>query len=158
MRTRLALSATAAVGFGLLQVLEAGAQGSTPIQNPYCQVPTFLDDYRVSPGAVGSAMLVQSRPIIFIHRNAYQRDWYLRLTLAHECGHHVLGHVGNTQLSRWQKEMDADCWAARILLQARDFNTLRAIVQELPNATKIGRPDEPSVPQRLQIIRRCSGV
>lgn len=158
MRIRLGLSAAAAVGLCLLQLPEAGAQSSTPIRNPYCQVPTFLDDYRVSPGAVGSATLAQSGPVIFIHRNAYQRDWYLRLTLAHECGHHVLGHVGNTQLSRWQKEMDADCWAARVLRQARDLHTLRAIVLELPNATKIGRPDEPSVPQRVQIIRQCSGV
>lgn len=135
----------------------AGAQTlGRQISNPYCDIATYQNDARVSPGADGTAHFDQGRQVIFVHRSAYQRPWYVRLILAHECAHHALRHVGNTALTRWQKEIDADCWAAQALVRSGDVQTLADILRELPGATKIGRPDEPTVPQRVATIRRCA--
>ena len=45
-----------------------------------------------------------------------------RFVYAHECAHHVLGHLKN-KVSNVEFEQEADCWAAQTLVDNQYFDT-----------------------------------
>jgi hypothetical protein len=84
-------------------------------------VPVSCFDFRGLPVAlvpapglqdVGMARIVNNQPVIFLNPQVLgaqpremQLFWY-----AHECAHHVRGHLANLAITN---EADADCWAVK---------------------------------------------
>lgn len=84
-------------------------------------VPVSCADFRGIPVAlvpapgladVGAARIVNGQPVIFLNpqilgaqAREMQLFWY-----AHECAHHVRGHLVNLVMTN---EADADCWAVK---------------------------------------------
>jgi len=100
-----------------LAVLATGSAAEAQIAG----VPVSCVDFRGFPVAlvpapqlpdVGAARIVNGQPVILINPRVLsaqapvmQLFWY-----AHECAHHVRGHLANIAISN---EADADCWAVK---------------------------------------------
>ena len=128
--------------------------------------PVYCKDARRYPVALESAPQLNDvgmarikrngAPVIFLNPRilerlppAVQLFWY-----AHECAHHVLGHM--LGVPKVRNEMDADCWAIRI---GRNQGWFRR--QDLRNMYHyfINNPGSPwghlPGPQRLQHFANC---
>jgi hypothetical protein len=119
---------------------EATPLGLPRIDNPYCNVPTYL----ISNIPEQAVSLIDSdgQPVIVISATvAAQRPIYTNFLMAHECCHHILGHVRKfhqelghigPQPFFYMKpalrgmELDADCCAARILKRKGEENSIEA--------------------------------
>ena len=87
--------------------------------------------------------------------------------VAHECGHHVLGHVTPEGISRRaastravrDQEMSADCWAAETLARLGQERPIR-IMSDRFHRSGLYSPGAgyPAGIQRSTIIRQCAAV
>lgn len=80
----------------------------------------FRDLGRVRNGEIHSSGLV----IINDRRSMAQQ----RVTLAHECGHHVHGHDWTSAHDRARDEREADTYAARLLITPEAFAEAESLV------------------------------
>lgn len=131
-----------------------------PLPNPYCGVPTFAND---AIPARGFSTLMPTpagpSPIIFMMTSAFvgQPDLF-RFALAHECGHHMLGHIvfnATNPMAPWMtsiQEYQADCWAARALMAHGDQAGVWAAINDA-----IAGPS-PNLPMRVPNIHQCAGI
>lgn len=85
--------------------------------------------------------------------NKTKNYWYLIFVLAHEIGHHLLGHtvvkqIPSIQIKR-QQELDADRYAGFICAKlGATYNDIRQSLQNLPEPTNILLSDHPSFANR----------
>lgn len=86
----------------------------------------FRDLGRVVNGTIHSSGLV----LINDRRSMAQQ----RITLAHECGHHVHGHDWTGRHDRDRDEREADTYAARLLISPEAFAEAEALVGARDNA------------------------
>jgi Zn-dependent peptidase ImmA (M78 family) len=86
----------------------------------------FRDLGRVRDGEIHSSGLV----LINDRRTLAQQ----RVTLAHECGHHVYGHDWTGRHDRERDEREADTYAARLLISPEAFAEAEALVGCRDNA------------------------
>lgn len=81
--------------------------------------------------------------------------------LAHECAHHLLGHttsLGKMQRFRGgtkQQEMKADCWAAKVLLDAGYTADITRTILEWANKGHFSASGYPSGIERAKNISNC---
>lgn len=80
----------------------------------------FEDLGRVRNGEIHSSGLIRI--------NTRRTPALQRITIAHECGHHVRGHDWTTRCDRERDEREADTYAARLLITPAAFAEAEAIV------------------------------
>ena len=126
----------------------------------FCGVPTFA-----APNPQGaSATIWQGTPVIIIDHSQFADRAWLMFVVAHECGHHVIGHtlpVGFwfRQTQFWataSQELQADCWAARSV--PPNIATYAARYFALIQGPVSGGPGYPSGHQRAANILQCAGL
>jgi hypothetical protein len=104
------------------------------------------------PTQAGFAPVIYYNMVVLSWLDAPTRVFFY----AHECAHHVLGHV--LAGLRLGQEQEADCWAIRTLVNQGLFSDVEInAVQE--NLSRFGRADWTHLPgpQRAINLRRCLG-
>ncbi len=109
-----------------------------------------LNDVGVARLAPNGAPIIFLNPTILANLPpVVQLFWY-----AHECAHHVLGHILKPPII--SNEIEADCWAIRI---GRDQNWFQQHDLEVMYMYFINNPGSPwghlPGPQRLENFARC---
>jgi hypothetical protein len=135
-----------AIIFGLLcGNATARPLGLPMINNPYCSIDTYLLPNLPEEGM--AAIDASDKPIIVISAiTLHQSSAYGRFLMAHECCHHILGHVTrfHQQLGHLgpqpfyyiapalkQMELDADCCAVKMLKQNHELDVIEAAQQTM---------------------------
>jgi len=125
----------------------------------YCDVMIFF-----GPNEGGaSSMAPGGRSAILYDPDVMQSLPYIdAFVFAHECGHHALNHTSMLGLLREghlfaQKELAADCWAAKTLVQAgqegelrKQLNIFKDLGSERPS------PRHPTYFERATHIESCA--
>jgi hypothetical protein len=182
------LLVTLAVAFGTVRAPageifdpgELAAKFRSPVTNPYCDIPTFAVLKLV--GQARAILETDGKPLILIDVGVMETPPYARFLLAHECCHHLRGHL--VRLRRQQEkrmarnggpldpqtamtfmadrishrkiEMDADCCAARLLTRRHDRAGLDAAAAAMAAFGARGTGAAyPAGWQRAMVIRSC---
>lgn len=119
------------------------------LQNPYCSVPTYQNN---AVPFRGFAMIGPEGPVIYIRQDGMTDQNLYRFILAHECGHHAAGHVNShprSQEESNQRELEADCWAARTIGGQMDSMALQAAFNDASTQGPFGQ-------QRHAMIYQCA--
>jgi small basic protein len=162
---------------------ELAAKFRSPVTNPYCDIPTFAVLKLV--GQARAILETDGKPLILIDVGVMETPPYARFLLAHECCHHMRGHLlrlRRQQLKRKPRkagpldpqtamtfmadhishrkiEMDADCCAARLLARRGDRAGLDAAAAAMAAFGVRGTGGAyPAGWQRAVVIRSCGGL
>ena len=159
---------------------ELAAKFRSPVINPHCDIPTFAVLKLV--GQARAILETDGKPLILIDVGVMETPPYARFLLAHECCHHLRGHL--VRLRRQQEkrmarnggprdpqtamtfmadrishrkiEMDADCCAARLLARRHDRAGLDAAAAAMAAFGARGTGAAyPAGWQRAMVIRSC---
>ena len=106
------------------------------------------------------------RPVIYVDPGV-MANWTMSrvFAIAHECGHHMRGHVTpqgmwwrNTQFwATRAQELDADCWAASTLAsQGYYWGDLERAAYEFAARGPFMEGPYPSGQERAQVVVRCA--
>lgn len=109
-----------------------------------------------------SSAAPQGRGVILYDPQVMAKLPYLKpFVLAHECAHHALDHTSPQGLLREghlfkQKELDADCWAARILTEQGEQTIVEdQIALFLAQKTPSPGPRYPAWKTRAKRLQGC---
>lgn len=144
------------------------AHGQGVVGNPYCNIPTLL--FPGHPlGAQATRNPFSGQPFILVDPNVQAQFGpnFMRFVLAHECAHHLLGHL--SELDQIQMvgpyallgvnpsiELEADCWAAETLAERGDFYAVNDAAIALQYSMGPFRaPGYPSGFERANMIADC---
>jgi hypothetical protein len=95
---------------------------------------------------------------------------FVRFVIAHECAHHVRGHLFSLQQIGQHGpyarlalnpaiELDADCWAESVLAHQGDVAAVQAAASLFAwTQGSFAQPGYPSGQARANTIRRCGGL
>ena len=147
--------------------------GGAHAQNmaPYCRIPVFEVPFHPMGGQAtfdmfGNAVILIDPTIIARLPSPHGRN-FLRFLTAHECAHHVNGHVfGLAQTGVFagyvlmqvshSLEMEADCEAARMLSSRGDSSGIESAIWVFMNSNPFPTLTHPGGPARAHNIRRCA--
>jgi hypothetical protein len=130
----------------------------------FCGVPVVVVPNSQSASAARDQF---GNPIIYVDPGV-MANWTMSrmFALAHECGHHTLGHTlpqgmwfRNTQ--SWatrQQELEADCWAAQQLVRIRDTQDLRQMIMQFASQGPVPQGPYPSGMERASAAAQCAGI
>lgn len=131
---------------------------------------SVAEDFNAPGGEFARAYLdIDGRPRISYNRRLM--DGLPRamqyFVAAHECAHHALGHLGGARFGRTRfgapselaRELEADCWAARKLIEHGVFTAgdVRVVMRELSHRLAA---DEAHLPgsERARRVGACAGI
>ena len=107
------------------------------------------------------------RPVIYVDPGV-MANWTTsrKFALAHECGHHMLGHslpagVWFRNTRYWAtraQELEADCWAARALAQTEDLDDLRRTILQFASMGASSQGAYPAGIERANAAAECAGL
>jgi len=146
-----------ALGFSVRAQMFAG-------YDQFCGVPVIVVP---NPQIASAARDQNGYPVIYIDPSAMSNWSHSRIfTLAHECGHHSLGHstpqgmwFRNTQIwATRAQELQADCWAAQALMSIWAVGDLVRVVNYYAAQGNYSPGGYPSGQERAINIRRCAGI
>lgn len=132
--------------------------------NEFCGVPVVVV---ANAQGASAAMDSNGNPVIFVDPGVMANWTTSRMfALAHECGHHVLGHTlpngmwfRNTRAwATRQQELQADCWAAEQLANLSDERDLRRMIIEFAAKGPIPQGPYPSGRERSYAVAECAGI
>lgn len=128
----------------------------------FCGIPVIV---RHNPQSATAERDLYGNPTIHVDPGV-MKDWTMSrvFTLAHECGHHRLGHttrggryVRNTQFWATRvQELEADCWAARALAANGYAYDLRRSYIDFAYKGGFRPGNYPSGLERADTVARCS--
>ncbi len=128
----------------------------------FCGLPVLVES--TSQDAV--ATIRNGQRVILVDPSVMS-NWKLSriFALAHECGHHRLGHLSPQQLfsrahmnATRAQELAADCWAAKALAKNGYHDDIkRAIIQNESEGPMMNGP-YPSGMERASYIAQCAGI
>lgn len=130
----------------------------------FCNVPVIVEN---NPQDASAGRDGYGNRVIYVDPGV-MANWTMSrmFALAHECGHHVLGH--STPAGMWfrntqywatrQQELAADCWAARQLAALRDQQDLRRMILTFAGQGPISRGPYPSGTERAHHVAECAGI
>ncbi|TNC82814.1 MAG: hypothetical protein C9356_02800 [Oleiphilus sp.] len=128
----------------------------------FCGLPVIVE--RTSQSAV--ATIRSGQRVIIVDPSVMDNWRFSRVfVIAHECAHHILGHLSPSQQFQRQhmnatrrQEIEADCWAARTLANNGYIREIqRAVVQNASQGPIMQGP-YPSGMERAEFIANCAGV
>ena len=125
----------------------------------YCNDP-FGNPVRnfITPNSMGAmATVVGGAPAIVVDPAfSANSSWEFNVfTYVHECGHHFHGHVIGTYASYWQREHEADCYAARMTKRLGWLNDTAFNIAMMTLSTFPGSATHPPGPQRVAHAQSC---
>ena len=130
----------------------------------FCGVPVVV--MRNSQNA-SAARDQFGRAVIYIDPGV-MGNWTMsrKFVLAHECGHHMLGHTlpqgmwfRNTRYwATARQELEADCWAATQLARTEDTADLRGMILQFASRGPSRQGPYPSGWQRANAAAQCAGI
>ena len=138
---------------------------------PYCPIPVFEVPFH--PWGGQATIDMSGRPVILIDPTLVQRipfphgQNFHRFLLAHECMHHLKGHIINLApagvfagyiLMRMSHtlEMEADCEAARELSRRGDSSAVESAIWVFMNSNPFPTHSHPGGPVRAHNIGQCA--
>lgn len=128
----------------------------------FCGLPVVVE--QTSQDAVAT---IRNGQRIIIIDPYVMSNWKLSriFALAHECGHHVIGHLSlQEQFSRShmnatrRQELDADCWAAEVLANNGYYQDIRRTIIQNASKGPIMQGPYPSGMERATFIAECAGI
>ncbi len=128
----------------------------------FCGLPVFVE----STPQDAVATIRNGKRVILVDPNVIT-NWKLSriFALAHECGHHKLGHLSRSeQFSRQhmnatrRQELKADCWAARALASNGYFNDIKRTIMQNVSQGPIMQGPYPSGMERATYIAKCARI
>jgi hypothetical protein len=139
----------------------ANAQGVFAGFDSFCGLPVIVG---YDPQDASARKDEAGRPFIHVDPGVMANWTHSRMfALAHECGHHRLGHTSSLgTLERFRggtrsQELAADCWAAKALHSiGQNFDISRAVLINAAEGHFSGG-DYPSGTERAEYIVRCAG-
>lgn len=170
---RLPVLVTAAIlGLGLFCGSISARQMWLPqVDNPFCSITTYL--LPELPEQAMSTMDANEHPVIVVSAlTMAESPAYGRFLMAHECGHHILGHVAryHTELGHLGPqpffyiapqlkgmELDADCAAVKMLKLKGEPEIIEVARQAMLQFG--GKPTGayyPTGTERAENIARCA--
>ena len=155
----------------LVSGLICGRTAQAQDMAPYCPIPVFEVPYHPLGGQATMDML--GRPVILIDPTLAQRipfphgQNFHRFLLAHECMHHLRGHIINLaqagvfggyilMQTSHALEMDADCEAARELSRRGDSGAVASAIWVFMNSNPFPTYSHPGGAVRAHNIERCA--
>ena len=151
----------------LAAVLLAPAQAQPALfvgYDDFCGVPVIV---RPNPQSATAERDSLGRPVIHLDPGV-MANWTMSriFTLAHECGHHKLGHTtpGGTWIRNTQfwatraQELEADCWAARALAANGYRRDLERVYIDYAYQGGVPPGDYPAGQERARIVARCAST
>ena len=149
----------------LATVLLAPAQAQPALfagYDEFCGVPVIV---RPNPQSATAERDSLGRPEIHVDPGV-MANWTMSriFTLAHECGHHKLGHTtpGGTWIRNTQfwatraQELEADCWAARALAANGYRRDLEKAYIDFAYQGSVPPGNYPSGQERAHNVARCA--
>lgn len=131
----------------------------------FCGLPVIV---LPNPFGASAARDPSGRPVIYVDP-AIMSNWTSSriFVLAHECGHHRIGHT--TPRGQWFRhtqgwatrvqELEADCWAAEALALRGYGRDLRRQYDDFLRQGRVSfPPNYPSGIERAETVARCSGM
>ena len=127
---------------------------------PYCNA-TVIE----GPNPRGASSSTQTMgAVILIDRDVLAKmPFEFEFVLAHECGHHLLGHTSIEGMLRQEfqfrdKELAADCWGARMLNDAGEVDILtRQLATFRTQGDARSIPRYPTFRERAERLHECIG-
>lgn len=151
-----------------LCVLPTVASGQMP--SPYCPVPVFQVPNHPLGGQ--ATIAANGQPVILVDPNlqfkipAAYSSGFMRFLLAHECAHHMRGHLQALSQAGMagayvmfsvshSAELDADCVATKIMRSNGDLVAIQAAIWVFQNSNPYPTNTHPSGLMRAQQIQQC---
>ena len=131
----------------------------------FCSLPVIVIP---NPFGASAARDPSGRPVIYVDPGVMSNWTSSRMfALAHECGHHKIGHT--TPRGQWFRysqgwatrvqELEADCWAAEALaLRGYSGDLRRQFDDFLRQGGASLLPNYPSGMERAETVARCAGM
>lgn len=146
--------------FLLFLTHSAQAQAMFAGFDDFCKLPVVVGD---DPQTASARTDQYGRKYIHMDRGA-MADWTAPriFVLAHECAHHRLGHTSALgHLERYtggtaKQELEADCWAARVLAQAGYHGDIKRMMLQTAYMGHFASPGYPTGTQRSVNIGKCA--
>lgn len=148
---------------GLLFIsLDSNAQSMFVGYDDFCGLPVVVE--RTHQDAVAT---IRNGQRIIIVDPSVMTNWKLSriFALAHECGHHRLGHMSlSEQFSRRhmnatrRQELQADCWAAEALADNGYYRDIERTILQNASRGPIMQGPYPSGSERAIFIAECAGI
>lgn len=147
---------------------ETSAHGAR-LRNPFCDVPTYV---RRDINTQAQARIDgKGRAVIYIGSEEARGDRaYRDFLMAHECCHHMRGHLQRLREKQRQQalldlsfvnrsvELDADCCAGGVLAQAGRRGAIREAARRMQSfgAMPTGAGGYPAGDMRAMLIQDCA--
>lgn len=160
--TRIAMLAVALLSWGNAAHAQVGPGYPVVHIGPltaYCNDPlgTPVINY-ITPNSMGAmAAAVRGWPAIVVDP-AFSANvtWEFNVfTYVHECGHHFHGHLLGAPASHWERELAADCYAARMTNQLGWLDDAAFDIAMMTLAGFPGSKTHPPGPMRVANARSC---
>jgi len=127
----------------------------------FCSLPVIVT--QTGQGAVAGRDRF-GNPVIYVDPGVIGNWTSSRMfALAHECGHHMLGH--STPAGMWarnwatrQQELAADCWAAQQLVSVMGTQDLERQLLQFANQGPMSQGPYPSGWERASNAAQCAGI
>ena len=158
---------SALIFLALLPAMLAGRPAAAQMfagYDEFCRVPVIIVP---NPQGASAARDNFGNPVIFIDPSVMMNWTASRVFfLAHECGHHSLGHslpqgmwFRHTQYwATRRQELEADCWAARQLAQIGYHDDVRRMIRQFVSMGPAPQGTYPSGHDRARTVARCAGI
>ena len=129
----------------------------------FCGLPVHVGETSQDAVATNDK---NGNPIIFLDSKTLANwSWSRIFALAHECGHHKLGHLSSQERFSRQhmnatrrQELAADCWAAKALAKGRYFADLERTIAQNIAAGALSVGPYPTGYERASRIATCIDV
>lgn len=153
MKKALILSLLTTVALGGVSAAQAQWWGGCrdALGTPVLDYPDpSLPDIAMARIANGGPVIIYNPNVVLASGPATRRFFYF-----HECGHHALGQVISGVSIPYRSEQEADCWAARTLVEMGEFtrDDLVAVGREVSRSP--GDWSHLPGPQRALNLLRC---
>ena len=146
----------------LLFALDARAQSMFAGYDDFCGLPVVVE--RTSQDAVAT---IRNGQRVIIVDPSVMSNWRLSriFALAHECGHHILGHLSTREMfsrlhmnATRRQELQADCWAAEVLAANGYYSDIKRTIMQNASKGPIMQGAYPSGSERAVFIAECAGI
>ena len=128
----------------------------------FCGLPVVVE-----PTSQDAVATIRNNTRIIIVDPSVMSNWKLSriYALAHECGHHVLGHLSLHELFSRQhmnatsrQELSADCWAAEMLVRNGYRDEVYRAISDNERQGPFNQGAYPSGTTRAAFMAECAGI
>lgn len=128
----------------------------------FCGLPVLIE-----PTTQDAVATIRNGQRVILVDPSVMSNWKLSriFALAHECGHHRLGHLSPQELfsrahmdATRRQELAADCWAAKALATNGYHDDIKRTIMQNSSEGPIMNGPYPSGMERASYIAQCAGI